>query len=153
MKRRHQSNQSWFGVCVGRVTWCLPLSSPPPPEGGRVSTRRRQPTDGFIWNACGHWWDWCVRTWVCTCVWEAQGHGQTYPWPWQPSLLETSRCSRPSRRSLSSAVKESGSSTFCERERKRNREGGREWWERWWTKSSFPLMCWLFKAPGPQSPI
>lgn len=56
----------------------------------------------------------CVRARVC--VWEPQRHGQTYPWPWQPSLLETSRCRRPSRRSLSSAVKESGSSTFYERE-------------------------------------
>lgn len=41
----------------------------------------------------------------------------SYPRPWQPSLLETSLCSSPSSRSLSSAVKESGSSTFCERER------------------------------------
>lgn len=55
-----------------------------------------------------------------------------YPRPWQPSLLDTSLCSSPSSRSLSSAVKESGSSTFCkegEREGEREetkREGGSE---------------------------
>lgn len=50
-----------------------------------------------------------------------------YPWPWQPSLLETSLCSSPSSRSLSSAVKESGSSTFCRGWRGgRQKEEGRE---------------------------
>lgn len=61
-------------------------------------------------NACGH-----------KALIQDRGHcGHvecvSYPRPWQPSLLETSLCSSPSSRSLSSAVNESGSSTFCKGE-------------------------------------
>lgn len=68
-------------------------------------------------------------------VWETELVGRVlYPWPWQPSLLETSLCSSPSSRSLSSAVNESGSSTFCRgcRRKEEGREDSLRTWQLWY---------------------
>lgn len=82
----------------------------PPPQWGKLAKRVRVMSSVKTPVDVKRWWGWCE---LVECV--------TYPWPWQPSLLETSLCSSPSRRSLSSSVKESGSSTFCE-----GRGGGTE---------------------------